>query len=120
MSSKKYYCEYCDYHATSKNDLNRHERSDRHKINISYNFMCDSKIINEQKKKISKLKNVLVKTDTKYNCEYCGYTTDIKGNLEKHEQTQKHKFNIKNICNITSKITKNETNAISELKDSLN
>ena len=119
-TSKKFYCEKCDYITSRKSNYDRHLESIKH---LEKNEKSGKKWQKMTKKSVFKI------------CEYCDYTASKKYNWEKHIQTIKHKkkvaksgkkvanrptANHKKTTKTSYKTIKNEQDDIKRLTEKLN
>jgi hypothetical protein len=74
-TSKKFFCEICDYSTSRKSNYDRHLESIKH---LEKTDIKPKKWQNLTKKSVFKI------------CEFCDYTASKKYNWEKHIQTTKH------------------------------
>jgi hypothetical protein len=119
-TSKKFYCEKCDYTTSRKSNYDRHIESIKHL---------------EKKEESGKKWQKMTKNNVFNYCEFCDYTASKKYNWDKHVQTTKHKkkvaksgkkvafkppANHKKIKKNTVKTIKNEQDDIKLLTEKLN
>lgn len=110
MSQYKYYCEKCNYGTDIKNSINLHNKSLLHltgvagKRNIKEEDKkkiyeckdCDFVTKNKNNYLVHKLNNHSTKEERKkeyaYYCELCDFGSFCENQINKHNETSKHKL----------------------------
>ena len=93
-----YPCGLCDYQATTKSDLSRHNKTVHHsgqimKLNCDF---CDFQTV--YKSELSKHRKLLHCGNAEvFKCDVCSFKTQYKNNLKNHENKHFFKTYIKGV-----------------------
>ena len=95
--TQNFYCEYCYFNTSKKNDYQRHLTTRKHILSTKTSQMGEMEIKNNQ----------LELQKDKYDCSICSYSSTDKSNYNRHLISKKHinmindikKDNVCDICN---------------------
>jgi len=119
-TSKKYYCEYCDYTCCKKYNLDRHLMSSKHTKSAVSKQNEEQKEQNEEHNEQNKEHNITNKNKQnidKFVCQNCNREYNSRNGLWKHKKTCKnaYKTDSEGVSDIISNT--NNYNEILELKE---